>query len=64
MKKITISPPEKKDADNSQSISEGIRESIHPYNQEVNDTDGSEFLDDAIRMKDQPLGEVSVKENE
>ncbi len=32
------------------------RETVNPYPHEVNITDGSEFLDDAIRTKDQPLG--------
>jgi hypothetical protein len=31
---------------------------------EVNITDGGEFLDDTIRVKDQPLGETNIKENE
>ena len=31
-------------------------DNIYPYPHEVNITDGSEFLDDAIRTKDQPLG--------
>jgi hypothetical protein len=44
--------------------SEEIQESIYPYRREVNITDGGEFLDDAIRMKDQPLAETSVEENE
>ena len=64
MKTITISPPQKKDPDNNQSLSEGIEQSIHPDNHEVNVTEGSEFLDDAIRMKDQPFGEITAKEGE
>jgi hypothetical protein len=44
--------------------SEGIQESIYPYGHEINITDGGEFLDDAIRMKEQPLGETTVKEDE
>ena len=40
-----ISPSPTEDPDN-----------INPYPHEVNITDGSEFLDDAIRTKDQPLG--------
>jgi hypothetical protein len=43
---------------------EEIQESIYPELQEENITEGSEFLDDAIRMKDQPLGETNAKENE
>ena len=64
MKTITIAPPQKKDVDNNQISSEEIQESIHPYDHEANLSDGSEFLDDAIRMKDQPLGEETVNENE
>jgi hypothetical protein len=43
---------------------EGIQESIYSYDDEVNLTDGGEFLDDVIRMKDQPLGETNTIENE
>ena len=31
---------------------------------ETNSSDGSEFLDDAIRMKDQPLEEKPIEENQ
>jgi hypothetical protein len=41
-----------------------IQESIHPHQHEINITDGSEFLDDGIRMKDQPLEKTVAKENE
>jgi hypothetical protein len=34
------------------------------YEQEVNTSEGGEFLDDGIRMKDQPLGETNTKEKE
>jgi hypothetical protein len=37
--------------------------SIYPYQHEVNITDGGEFLDDAIRMEDQPFGKPNVNEN-
>jgi len=37
-----------------------IQENIYPFYHEVNITDGSEFLDDTLRMTDQPLGEVQV----
>jgi hypothetical protein len=42
---------------------EEMQESIYPTHHEENITDGGEFLDDAIRMKDQPPGE-SNKTNE
>ena len=45
-------------------LPEKIQESIHLNQNEINITEGSEFLDDALRMKDQPLGETTVKENE
>ena len=44
--------------------SEEVQESIYPPWHEMNITDGGEFLDDGIRMKDQPFGETNVKENE
>lgn len=36
---------------------------VHPYPHEMNLMEGSEFLDDAIRTKDQPLEDV-IKEDE
>jgi hypothetical protein len=33
-------------------------EEVHPYPHEMNVMEGSEFLDDAIRTKDQPLEET------
>jgi len=60
----TIPTPKKGDADKDQTLSEGIQESIHPYKYEVNVTDGGEFLDDAIRMNDQPFEENSIEENQ
>lgn len=55
---------QKVDPGNAQASSEIIQENIHPYHHEMNITDGGEFLDDAIRMKDQPLGETMAEENE
>ncbi len=49
---------------NKHTSGEEIQESIYANYHEENITDGSEFLDDAIRMKDQPLGETNAKENE
>lgn len=60
----TIPSPQKGDSDKERILSEGVQESIHPYQHEINITDGGEFLDDAIRMKDQPFGETTVKKNE
>ena len=61
MNTIPFSQKEKHD-DNEPS--DGIQQSIHIYKHEINITEGSEFLDDRIRMKDQPLCETTVKENE
>ena len=60
----TISPPQKRDPGNGETSEEEIQESIYPLLNEINIADGGEFLDDALRMKEQPLGEKTVKENE
>ena len=59
----TIFSSKKKDPGNELALQEAIQESIYPYYHETNITDGSEFLDDAIRMKDQPVGEAKEREN-
>jgi hypothetical protein len=58
---ITISSSQKEDPNIELTSLEGIKGSICPSQHEVNITDGGEFLDDAIRTKDQPLGETMVK---
>jgi hypothetical protein len=55
---------QKKGFDTEPASSNGIQESIYPNEHEINITDGGEFMDDAIRMKDQPFGEIKTKENE
>jgi len=60
----TIFFPVKQDAGNEPALPEGIQRSIYPSYRETNITDGSEFLDDAIRMRDQPLGETRERENQ
>ncbi|HRP54543.1 hypothetical protein [Agriterribacter sp.] len=60
----TIFSFKKQDPGNERALREGIQESIYPYYHETNITDGSEFLDDAIRMRDQPLGEAKERENQ
>jgi hypothetical protein len=55
----TILSPQKMDPGINLISEEEIQESIYPYHHEVNITDGGEFLDDAIRMKDQPFGETN-----
>ena len=44
--------------------SEEIPDPLYTYEHEVNINDGGEFLDDAIRMKDQPYRETNAGENE
>jgi hypothetical protein len=61
---ITILSPHKGDTSTAHTSGEEIQESIYPYQYELNITDGGEFLDDAIRIKDQPLGDTTVKEKE
>ena len=46
------------------ALPEGTQESIPPYQPEINITEGGEFLDDALRMKDQPLEETSGEEDQ
>ena len=60
----TIPLSQKGDPNIELSSLQSIKESIHLDQHEINITDGGEFLDDAIRMKDQPLGETTMKENE
>ena len=57
----TISPPKTGEPGNDRISEERNRETIPPNNHEINITEGGEFLDDAIRMKDQPLEEASEK---
>jgi hypothetical protein len=61
---ITIFLPRKQDPGKDQASSEEIQKSINTQQQQINITDGGEFLDDGIRMKDQPFCESNVKENE
>lgn len=61
---ITIPSPRKADVGREQASSEEIHEIVHPFPHEVNITDGGEFLDDGIRMRDQPFGEPDVETNE
>ena len=59
----TILPTQEVDLDKERILSEGIQESIYPDHHETNIADGSEFLDDAIRMKEQPFEETIGNEN-
>jgi hypothetical protein len=60
----TIPFPHKANVGDEQASSEENHEIVHPFPHEVNITDGGEFLDDGIRMKDQPFEEHSVKTKE
>ena len=60
----TVPSSQKKDPTIELTSSEEVQKSIYPSQHEINITDGGEFLDDAIRMKDQPLGKTTAKENE
>jgi hypothetical protein len=40
------------------------QEIIEQFSHDTNITEGGEFLDDAIRIKDQPLDETTVKGDE
>ena len=44
-------------------VAEGTQQQVISYEHEENIEEGSEFLDDAIRMEDQPLGDT-VEEKE
>jgi hypothetical protein len=59
----TFISPQKEDLMKELILTEGIQESIYPDLHEINITDGSEFLDDGIRMKDQPFGEQTIKKD-
>lgn len=59
----TIHSSLKEDPGDNKSSKE-IQETVHSYQHEINITDGGEFLDDGIRMKDQPFCEPDTKENE
>ena len=61
---MNLNPSVKKgDPNKDLSSSTGIQDNTNPYQHEINVTEGSEFLDDAIRTKDQLFGETILKEN-
>ena len=60
----TIPPPQKENPHIQLTSSQEIQEQLYPFHHEINITDGAEFLDDAIRTKDQPLYEATVKESQ
>lgn len=57
----TISSPQTTEPRNDRNSEGAIEKSILSQYHEVNITDGGEFLDDALRMKDQPLEESNEK---
>ena len=58
----TITSPQKGDSDNQRILTEGFQEGIYLYHHDINITDGSEFLDDFLRMTDQPFDAFNPKE--
>jgi hypothetical protein len=52
------------DPGNARSPKEEIQETTVQHQHEINITEGSEFLDDAIRTREQPYDETTIKENE
>ena len=62
----TISSCQKGDPGNGKTSEDEVQQSIPPVQDEIiNIADGGEFLDDALRMIEQPLEETTMKkENE
>ena len=60
----TISYLQHADPGNARNAEEVIQEGVTPFQHDINITEGSEFLDDAIRTKDQPYNETTMKEDE
>jgi hypothetical protein len=58
----TNHPPQNDDPRDPQDLPKDIQENISSYHHEENLMEGSEFMDDAIRMHEQPLGEPPAKE--
>lgn len=56
-----FSDPGRKDEDKDQALSEDILEIIQPGHR-MNTYEGSEFMDDGLRMKDQPFGDTETGE--
>jgi len=62
---MNMNPSSKKgDHDKERTVSDGVQESIYPFQHETNIADGGEFLDDGIRMKEQPFGQTTVEKDE
>lgn len=53
---------QKEDPGNVRHSGEEKQESIYPSHHDMNIADGGEFLDDGVRMKDQPLAEPGPNE--
>ena len=41
-----------------------IPDLLQPFEHDVNTSEGGEFLDEALRMKEQPFGETNTNEND
>jgi hypothetical protein len=61
MSRMPFPPKEKNDVDKTPGERQ---ESILTSEHEINITEGSEFLDDRIRMKDQPFCETTPMEDQ
>ncbi|MET0635847.1 MAG: hypothetical protein ABWZ25_07450 [Chitinophagaceae bacterium] len=59
-----FSPGPEERADKAPTQSEEYQESIYPLIYEKNISDGGEFLDDALRMKEQLLGSSGKQQNQ
>jgi hypothetical protein len=53
-----------RDPNSKLSSSDNIREEVVTYEPEINTEEGGEYLDDSIRMEDQPFEETTDTENE
>jgi hypothetical protein len=53
--------PQKGDPVKDNTSEEAAQETYKQFYPEENISEGGEFLDDALRMKDQPLGETEKK---
>lgn len=59
-----ISFPQREDPGIARNPEKKAEEHAHPYQHEINLTEGSEFLDDAIRTRDQPFEENKEEWND
>jgi hypothetical protein len=58
----TIAFSQREEPGHARNREKGTNENVHPYQHETNLTEGSEFLDDAIRTEEQPFDEKKNNE--